>query len=435
MQTSSIQSELVNVLLLEDDDVDARRVQRALKSSVTAGDEETKFQVQHVTSVINAVYELEQRTFTVILCDLHVQDSCGIQTIRQLIKAANGCPVIALTGLDDERSATQALRCGAADYLNKSEMSSAALTRAIRYTVERCRVMDRLQQAQQEHLTILAAKQEAENRAALADELREARDRAEEANRAKGEFLANMSHELRTPLHGILSFAGFGLRRFDSATPGQLAAYFTQIQRSGQVLMELVTDILDLSKLDAGKMQFDLASVDLRERIETQIAAMSASAAEKEVSMHFSHPTNRIEIFADSQRLDQLIRNLLSNAIKFTSAKSSIDVLLTDNSEIVELSVTDSGPGIPAGEEELVFEKFTQSSATKTAAGGTGLGLSIARQIVEGHGGTLMVTNLPSRGACFSARFPRSGSQPHSSTDGSLERPERPKYRVDAGKS
>ena len=398
MNSVSGKQSYVNVLLVEDDNIDARIVRRTL----TVDDpSKMQFKITHCTTLQLALAALKDNAFDVALVDLNLPDSSGKMTVDQILSAAPNSVVIALTGTEDERLAVEAVGAGAADYLNKSSVESNGLIRAIRYAIERQRAKRRLTKT-------IAAKQEAEARAALADEFREARDRAEAANQAKSEFLANISHELRTPVHGMLSFARFGVRRIDTATKEKLHAYFQQIEASGEVLLSLLNDLLDLSKFQAGGFQFDFAPTNVIERINAQLCAFETELAKNKITIKVDHCDAEIVpiIDADSRRLDQLFRNLISNAIKFSPIDSVVEVTVTQSGDSLIAKVSDQGPGIPADEIEAIFEKFIQSSLTKTAAGGTGLGLAICREIAETHGGSILAKNRDSGGCEFRVSLP-----------------------------
>jgi PAS domain S-box-containing protein len=249
--------------------------------------------------------------------------------------------------------------------------------------------------------------------------LRIAKEAAERANQAKSEFLANMSHELRTPMHAILSFSEIGESKVDTATPDKLRGYFYRVRTSGERLLKLLNDLLDLSKLEAGKMVLDLQPHDLRTLVEDAVAEFESLTTSKQ--LHVIHQSNTQETVArlDATRIGQVIRNLLSNAIKFTPAGGTITMTLKPSElprgrraqdkemePAVMLEVSDSGMGIPENEMELVFDKFIQSSKTRTGAGGTGLGLAICREIVEAHLGTIHAHNNSNGGACFVVTLP-----------------------------
>ena len=398
MKNTSVQQKQINVLLVEDDEIDARIVRRTLSVNDPA---KMHFKVTHCTSLKAALAALNDDCFDVALVDLNLPDSSGKGTVDLILSAAPDSIVIALTGTDDERLAVEAVGAGAADYLNKSGVEANGLIRAIQYAMERQRAKKRL-------TATIAAKQEAESRAALADEFREARDRAEAANQAKSEFLANISHELRTPVHGMLSFAKFGVRRIDTASKEKLHSYFQQIESSGEVLLSLLNDLLDLSKFQAGGFKFEFAPTKVEERINAQLAAFEAEAAKSEICITIMSrsdtPLPAIE--ADSGRLDQLFRNLISNALKFSPRGSVIEIAVSQSDDFVVAKILDQGPGIPEDEIDAIFEKFVQSSFTKDASGGTGLGLAICREIVETHGGSIQAKNRTGGGCEFKVSLP-----------------------------
>ena len=250
----------------------------------------------------------------------------------------------------------------------------------------------------------------------LVEQLVEMQARAEAANVAKSAFLANMSHELRTPLHGILSFARFGLKKVTTAKPEKLLSYFQQIEGSGETLLSLLNDLLDLAKLESGKMNFVFQKTPLTPLVYLVADEFQPQIAERQLSLVCQvsdEPDESISAVLDTARFQQVIRNLFSNAMKFSPEGSTITVQLERQKEAVRISVQDQGPGIPDGECEAVFEKFIQSSQTKTNAGGTGLGLAICREIVAAHEGKIWVENAPEGGAIFFVELPVSERVAH----------------------
>lgn len=235
-----------------------------------------------------------------------------------------------------------------------------------------------------------------------------ARDQALAAERAMATFLANMSHELRTPLHGILSFAKFGIAKHATVGAEKLGEFFTEIRDSGNQLLGLVNNLLDLSKLRAGKMVYDYQNTDLRRLARDVIRELQILAADKHIVVELAGEAAPLMVTMDVVRIGQVLRNLLSNAFKFSGANGTITVTveLAAAGE-AKVSVADQGVGIPESELQAIFDPFTQSSRTRSKAGGTGLGLPICREIIEeGHRGRIAATNLPHGGACFSFVIP-----------------------------
>ncbi len=248
-------------------------------------------------------------------------------------------------------------------------------------------------------------------------ELLDAKDVAEAANRSKSEFLANISHELRTPMHAILSFARLGHDRKaeDPAAFGKMHQYFGRIHQSGERLLRLLNDLLDLSKLEAGAMVYDMRSHDLRSLAEEVVTEFSALANAKSVRIAVAVSEPAPIVVCDPTRIGQVVRNLVSNAVKFSPANGVVRIDFSPASlpagagatprPAVLLTVSDEGQGIPENELLAVFDKFVQSSKTKNGAGGTGLGLSICREIVRHHGGHIWARN-GTQGAIFSVTVP-----------------------------
>ncbi len=225
-----------------------------------------------------------------------------------------------------------------------------------------------------------------------------------EANRAKSQFLANMSHEIRTPMHGVLG--GINLLLYTELTPLQKRLAST-IEDSGKVLLRLIDDILDLSKIEAGKLELDTIDFDLWKSVEEAVGEFSERARRKglKLACRFSPDLPR-QLHGDPVRLRQVLSNLISNAVKFTD-RGEIVVSVAEEEKasdpaLLRFLVRDSGIGIPPGAQQKIFGSFTQVDSTTTRQyGGTGLGLAICRQLVRLMGGEIGVDSEPGKGSTF----------------------------------
>ncbi|NFV80576.1 hybrid sensor histidine kinase/response regulator [Magnetospirillum aberrantis] len=354
-------SETIHVLLLEDDPADAKLVERMLRR-VT----HTDFLVETCGRLGGATQRLALGGIDVVLADLSLPDSAGLSTLTALTAAAPDLPVVVLTGNDDDFQAIEALKHGAQDYLVKGASDGHMLSRVVRYAIER----------------------KGAERA-----LKEARDRAELAAHAKSVFLATVGHEVRTPLNGILGMARLLL---DTPLDVKQRTFAETVVSSGELLLGLVNDILDFSRLEADGLTLETVAFDALDLIDELRLMMAPRAAEKGLILgcRFGGGVPSF-VSGDPLRLRQILLNLVGNAIKFTDSGSvtmSVEAIdsLADGRVVLRFAVSDTGIGIPEAARGGLFTEFWQADSSITRRfGGTGLGLAICKRLVTLMGGDI----------------------------------------------
>ncbi len=371
--------QVIHVLLIEDSPDDALLIREFLADARQA-----VFEVEHFDWLSAALTRLAQGGIDVVLLDLQLPDSRGLDTFRAVEKASPAVPVVVLSGFEDETTALTAVQEGAQDYLVKGQVGTAVLERAVRYAIERGRTSRAL----------------AEKNAELA----RARDAAEAASRAKSAFLASMSHEIRTPMNAIIGMTDFVL---ETALAPLQREYLKIVQESAESLLALINDILDFSKIEAGKFEIEEVEFSLRDNIGCTLKSLAVQAHRKGLELisdvEASVPDR---VVADPTRLRQVLVNLVGNAIKFTSGGEVLVRVHPESREademLIHVAVSDTGIGIPQARREKLFQAFEQvDNSMSRKYGGTGLGLAISARLVELMGGRIWFDSESGQGSTF----------------------------------
>jgi len=243
--------------------------------------------------------------------------------------------------------------------------------------------------------------------ARLFHEIEDKSRQLEAASRHKSEFLANMSHELRTPLNAVIGFSEVLLQRMFGALNDKQDEYLKDIYASGQHLLSLINDILDLSKIEAGRMELAPAPFHLPTALENAVTLVKERASRHGIALQFDIDPGLGEIVGDERKVKQVLLNLLSNAVKFTPEGGRISLKAGRKDGLVETAVTDTGIGIAPEDQAAVFEEFRQVGSDETRKQeGTGLGLTLAKKFVELHGGRIWVESELGRGSTFTFTLP-----------------------------
>ncbi|ETR71138.1 MAG: two-component system, unclassified family, sensor histidine kinase and response regulator [Candidatus Magnetoglobus multicellularis str. Araruama] len=327
-----------------------------------------------------------------ILMDICMPDMDGIEATRLLKqnKKFKDIPIVMVSGDEDIERLSQAFNAGALDFIRKSAETTELIAR-----VE----------------SVIRLQQEMEHRIAHEKELEELNEKykqkaleAETANRYKSQFLANMSHEIRTPMNGIIGMASLALRKNKSTV---VENYLKSVHGSAQLLLNLLDDILDITRIESRQLKMEQKSFTIRETLENCVTIFAQKAYEKELELILDFDNTIPEmIIGDPYRLGQIINNLISNAIKFTSQGIIIVSahLLKHSKEHVQLLITvkDTGIGIDPQNHKKIFEVFTQAdSSTTRKYGGTGLGLAICKSLVEHMHGDIWIESRLGEGSTF----------------------------------
>ena len=384
---SAIQDESnVKILLIEDDLVEARLLQEILKNFHLH-----EFDLVHVTRLKEALSCLEQTVFDVILLDLTLPDSQGLDSLQTIVSAAPQLPVVVLTNTNDDQLAVESVRQGAQDYLVKRNINVEGLVRSLQYAIERKRVTETLMQANK-----TLANRVQEKNLQLAE--------AEKINQFKTEFLSMFSHDFRNPLTTILVSAGLLEDRKAQLTEDRQELLVKQIRSAGKNLSQLLDEIIFIGRSDAGKLPYNPELLNLQSYCLQLIEEFKITTGNKH-KLNFLSEGIFTKALWDVNLLQHILDNLLTNAIKYSPKDSLIELKIIAQDNKVILIVQDRGIGIPSEQIDHLFIPFNRASNARYIPG-TGLGLAIVKRCVEVQGGEISVTSQEALGTTVKVILP-----------------------------
>lgn len=363
-----------NVLLIEDNPGDADLVRLRLVET------DPPVRVDCVPRLADALKSLATKTPSLVLLDLNLPDSHGAETFRRVLEKAPNVPIVILSGQDDEVLAMKAVHQGVQDYLIKGDITSKQLERAVRYAIERQGLLRSLDMARKQQLEF------------------------------KNQFLSHVSHELRAPLTSIHQYVSLVLDGLSGPVSGEQGNHLRTALKSVTQLQAMIRDLLEATRADTGQMRIEPRCISIGEVIERALSMMRRAAEQKQISLEATVDPEIPLVYADQDRILEVLVNLVDNGIKFTPEKGSVQVrasMVETDPTAVYLSVTDSGKGISSGALPRIFERlFQDGDAMEGHRTGLGLGLFLAKEIVRLHGGRMWAASEVGSGTTFSFHLP-----------------------------
>ncbi|TMG33474.1 MAG: response regulator [Chloroflexi bacterium] len=393
--------ELRPILLAIDDDPDNR-------AFLTKAVSKQGFEVVTAPNATQARRQLDGRRPALIFLDVQMPEESGLALLPQMLRDFPDAVVVMMTAYGSEQVAAEALRGGADDYIAKPidlqrlrELLERNLEKQ-RLRAERQSLVARLKDSNRYLMRQHAALRRAD------EEILQVNRQLEQSNRYKSEFLANMSHELRTPLNAILGFSEILLDLTMNLTPGERTEFLRNIHSSGQHLLGLINDILDLAKIEAGKMELKAEDLRVSEALQEVTAILEPMARQQGLQLITIGAVEASVIKADRSKFKQVLYNLLSNAVKFTPPPGQITITVKDAPDQLTVSVQDTGIGMKGEDLPKLFREFEQIDGSYTRRyQGTGLGLALCRRFVQMHGGRIWAESKFGKGSTFTFTIPR----------------------------
>lgn len=383
----------IKILLVEDNPGDVDLIQIILSES-----QDYQFHVDNVDRLKKAVSYLQDNKVDVMLLDLLLPDSQGLDTLLAISSEMPEVPVVVLTIFDNEEMGIKAVQAGAQDYLIKDRVESRSLVRSLLYAIERHQ-MDMEIRRQRDDLEKLL-----NERASLLESEQEARQKAEEANELKSKFLAMVSHELRTPLTSIKGFITTLLSEDVNWDIDDQQEFISIVGEETEKLTDLVEQLLEVSRLQGGVLRIHSSACKVQDIVDTAMAQFQMLTINHQFVVDI--PAELPPVECDSRRMAQVLTNLVDNAVKYSAPETKITVAARQVGKMIRVDVIDQGDGIPKDSQGVVFEPFRQLERGRNIDKGAGLGLAICKGLVEAHGGRIWVDGSGAQGTTMSFTIP-----------------------------
>lgn len=376
----------VNILLIEDNIAEARLLQELLKDSSLQ-----QFSVVHAKRLGEGLNHIQGNIFDVVLLDLTLPDSQGLESLARLIDNSPSLPIVVLTNTNDEDLAIAAVRQGAQDYLVKRQVQGEILARSLRYAIERKHNLESLKAVNQ----------------ALEDRVQERTAelmKAQEQNQLRSEFVSMISHDFRNPLNTILASAVLLQDHEQKLTHEKKVTLFQRIRSASKNMAHLLDEVLLIGEADSGQLHYQPSLVNLETFCRQIVEELQLSAGETyQIIFNFNSP--QLEVQLDPNLLRRVLINLLENAIKYSPQRGIIQFDLIAQPQTLNFCIQDQGIGIPKDALDELFEPFYRAKNVGSIPG-TGLGLAIVKHCVEAQGGQIWVNSQVGIGTTFIIQLP-----------------------------
>jgi len=345
----------IKILLIEDNPGDVRLIQEILKEA-----DPVKFILESESRLSKGLANLNSGNFHLLLLDLNLPDSKGLNTIKTALKETSNVPIVVFTSIDDEDTGIEALKEGAQDYLIKGQIRKELLVRAIHYAIERQKLKNKMELM-------------------------------------KEEFLAIMAHDLKSPLSTIKSYAEILEEPEFGEICEEKTTYTKNIHYLCNMQLALIDNIVHSAKINAGKMKYCYENFSLKDLLSNLFSVFEAESRNSKIMLEMDC-SNDIFVFADHIRMEQVFQNLISNAFRYTREEGRISISAYPEKGRIKITVSDTGIGIPAKEQEQLFQKYGQTEGKQFSSG---LGLFIVKNILLAHNSEIKLESEEGKGTTF----------------------------------
>mgnify|MGYP000184202009 CR=1 FL=1 len=356
----------ISVLLVEDSPADARYVREMLLRPI--------YDIAHCDSLSQAFEDIGRHHFDVILLDLSLADSNGLETFEAIFERVPTIPIVILTGLVDEDVSSRAVKLGAQDYILKQDISQYTLSRAIRYAIER-------KQTEENSKRLLVLEQ-------------------------REEFMATLTHDLKNQLIGANRILELMAQQAMGVVSSEQSDLLLQVRDNNKMLLSMIQNLIEVYRFEKDINAVILENTNLLLIVSSCIKDIAPIAENRAIRIKTDFSEHLREVRADASAIRRVMQNLLDNALKFTPSGGEISLLVHPTNGCISVKIGDTGPGISTEEQAKLFQRFSQGRVGKKYTPGTGLGLYLCKQIVDAHNGQITCSSEEGRGTVFCVTLP-----------------------------